>query len=405
MAGIYVHIPFCGQFCTYCNFYSVKGKGYREKYISALHNEIENRKEFFTNTGVSPQTIYFGGGTPSVFTPVQLGEVLEHIKRVYEVSPVEVSIEVNPNDITPGYAAGLRKAGFNRVSMGIQSFVDEHLQWMNRRHKADEGEQAYRNLRDAGFENISLDLIFGYGGLTPQLWEYNLSRMVDLFPEHISAYQMSIEPGSALGKMYEKGEYDLPPDSLCHQQYSFLQKYLSGKGYVQYEVSNFARKRGDSGEIVKSLHNSSYWTKEPYLGLGPAAHSYNGKIRSWNHSSVTKYCRYYLQENAGSQSCSGNEQGLADITVRCGAGVIVPSQVGGYEELGARDVFNETVMLGLRRVEGVDLGLLDPVLLKEVKGDIARHCRLGNLVMDGGKIRIPYEHLFVSDGIIRDLFV
>lgn len=400
MAGIYVHIPFCGQFCTYCNFYSVKGKGLREKYISALHNEIESRKEFFKNTGVSPQTIYFGGGTPSVFFPVQLGQVLEHIIKAYKVSPVEVSLEVNPNDITPEYAAGLRKAGFNRVSMGIQSFVDEHLQWMNRRHKAQEGIDAYHNLRNAGFENISLDLIFGYGGLTPQLWEYNLARMVELCPEHISAYQMSIEPGSALGKMYEKGEYDLPPDNLCHQQYTFLQNYLSSKGYSQYEVSNFARRRGNSGEIVKSIHNSSYWTREPYLGLGPAAHSYNGKIRSWNHSSVTKYSRHYLQENTCCQSCSGNVQ--AELF---GSGVIVPSQVGGYEELGARDIFNETVMLGLRRVDGVDLNLLDPVLLKEVKGDIARHCRLGNLVMEGNKIRIPYEHLFVSDGIIRDLFV
>ncbi len=404
MAGIYVHIPFCGQFCTYCNFYSVKGKGYREKYIDALHNEIEYRKEFFRNTGVSPHTVYFGGGTPSVFSPSSLGEVLEHIIKAYNISPVEVSLEVNPNDVTQEYAAGLHKAGFNRVSMGIQSFVDEHLRWMNRRHNADEGEMAYRNLRDAGFENISLDLIFGYSGLTPQLWEYNLSRMADLYPEHISAYQMSIEPGSALGKMYEKGEYDLPPDNLCHQQYSFLQKFLSGKGYLQYEVSNFARKRGTSGEFVKSIHNSSYWTKEPYLGLGPAAHSYNGKIRSWNHSSVTKYCRYYLQENDGNPSlaCSLQEPAQQKLIQ---SGIIVPSQVGGYEELGARDIFNETVMLGLRRVEGVDLGLLDPVLQKEVKGNIARHCRLGNLIMDGSKIRIPYEHLFVSDGIIRDLFV
>ncbi len=398
MAGIYVHIPFCGQFCTYCNFYSVKGKGYREKYINALHNEIESRKGFFKNTGVSPQTIYFGGGTPSVFPAAQLGQVLEHIIEAYEVSPVEVSLEVNPNDITPQYATGLRQAGFNRASMGIQSFVDEHLQWMNRRHKAQEGIDAYRHLRNAGFENISLDLIFGYSGLTPELWEYNLSQMVDLFPEHISAYQMSIEPGSALGKMYEKGEYDLPPDSLCYQQYSFLQQYLSSKGYVQYEVSNFARRKEDSDDIVKSIHNSSYWTKEPYLGLGPAAHSYNGKIRSWNRSSVTKYCRHYLQENADSQSVLCNAQQEL-------AGAIVPSEVGGYEELGARDIFNETVMLGLRRVEGIDLELLDPVLLREVKGDIARHCRMGNLVMAGSKIRIPYEHLFVSDGIIRDLFV
>ena len=267
MAGIYVHIPFCGQFCTYCNFYSVKGKGFREKYISALHNEIEQRKDFFRNIGVSPHTIYFGGGTPSVFSPQQLGQVLEHIIQSYDVSPVEVSVEVNPNDITPEYAAGLRAAGFNRVSMGIQSFVDEHLQWMNRRHKALEGETAFHNLRGAGFENISLDLIFGYGGLTPQLWEYNLSKMVELHPEHISAYQMSIEPGSVLGKMYEKGEYDLPPDSLCHNQYNFLQNFLAANGYQQYEVSNFARK-DSSGNLLKSIQTAPIGPKSHIWGWG-----------------------------------------------------------------------------------------------------------------------------------------
>lgn len=395
MAGIYVHIPFCGQFCTYCNFYSVKGKGFRERYISALHNEIEQRKDFFRNIGVSPHTIYFGGGTPSVFSPQQLGQVLEHIIQAYDVSPVEVSVEVNPNDITPEYAAGLRAAGFNRVSMGIQSFVDEHLQWMNRRHKALEGETAFYNLRGAGFENISLDLIFGYGGLTPQLWEYNLSKMVELYPEHISAYQMSIEPGSVLGKMYEKGEYDLPPDSLCHNQYNFLQKFLASNGYRQYEVSNFARE-DSSGNLLKSIHNSSYWTKEPYLGLGPAAHSYNGNIRSWNHPNVTKYCGYYN----------------GTVTSECGktlreeiSGAIVPPQVGGYEELSATDIFNESIMLGLRTVPGVDLSLLDSSLVSGIRTEIRRHSRLGNLIVDGDKIRIPCEKLFVSDGIIRDLFV
>ena len=385
MAGIYVHIPFCGQFCTYCNFYSVKGKGHREEYIAALYNEIETRKNFFDNTGVSPQTIYFGGGTPSVFSPAVLGEVLRHIKESFGISPKEVSVEVNPDDITPQYARELINAGFNRISMGVQSFVDGHLSWMNRRHDSAGAEQAYRNLREAGFGNISLDLIFGYGGLTLQLWEYNLRKMVELFPEHISAYQLSIEPGSALGKMYEKGEYELVPDDVCNMQYSFLQEFLSASGYDQYEVSNFAR-RGEDGELMKSLHNSSYWTKEPYLGLGPAAHSFNGNVRSWNSSSVAKYCRHYL--SAKGDTATG-----------------VPALCGESEVLSLADMFNESIMLGLRTVAGVDLSLLDQSMVKEIAPEIRRHVRLGNLVEEGDKIRIPSSRLFVSDGIIRDLFI
>ena len=394
MAGIYVHIPFCGQFCTYCSFYSVKGRGYREKYIAALHNEIEYRKHFFKDTGVSPRTIYFGGGTPSLFSPVQLGELLQHIKEAFNAQPHEVSIEVNPDDITPQYALQLRNAGFNRVSMGIQSFVEEHLKWMNRRHTAEEGEQAYHNLREAGFRNISLDLIFGYSGLTPQLWEYNLKKMVELFPEHISAYQMSIEPGSALAKMYEKGEYHLVPDEICLREYTFLQEYLASNGYTQYEVSNFARCNPE-GEFMKSHHNSSYWTREPYIGLGPAAHSFNGAIRSWNNPSVAEYCRHYSSPEFSPISGCGEPESAAKL----------PAAVGGFEELQGRDIFNESVMLGLRTVAGVDLGRLNPLLLDEVRGEIERHCRLGNLVLEGDKIRIPSCRLFVSDGIISDLFV
>ena len=381
MAGIYVHIPFCSQFCIYCSFYSVKGRGFKEKYVQALLAEVQERREFFKNTGVSPQTIYFGGGTPSVFSPDLLGKVLSSIIATFGVNPVETSVEVNPNDITPGYAMALRKAGFNRVSMGVQSFVDGHLQWMNRRHKGEEAVQAYRNLRNAGFENISLDLIFGYSPLTPQLWEYNISRMVELQPEHISAYQMSIEPGSVLGKKYEKGEYDLPPDSICHEQYSFLQDYLAAHGYEQYEISNFARK-DSSGKLMKSIHNSSYWTKEPYLGLGPAAHSFNGKERSWNNSNLTNYCRYYLSE-----------------------GDVSRNMICGSELLQGRDMFNESVMLGLRTVAGLDLRTLDPYLLREVQPELRHHIQTGNLVQEGDTIRIPSRKLFVSDGIIRDLFV
>ena len=386
MAGIYIHIPFCNQFCVYCNFYSVKGKALREKYVAALHTEIEEKNKFFYGSGVQPQTLYVGGGTPSLLSPSQLGEILRHVKETFKYDPVEATVEVNPDDISLQYAQELFSAGFNRVSMGVQSFHDTHLQWMNRRHNGEQAVQAYHNLREAGFSNISLDLIFGYEGLSMQQWEENVEKMIALSPEHISAYQMSIEPGSALSKLLQRGEYDLVPDSQCLEQYSALQRLLSQGGYIQYEISNFAR-NDSQGNLMISKHNSSYWTKEPYLGLGPAAHSYNGSQRLWNGNSVAAYCRHYAEMPIMTTS----KRSLLEF--------------GGHEDLTAEDVFNESIMLGLRTVAGVSLSSLDQSLMAEVKGEILRHCRLGNLVKDGDKIRIPSEKLFVSDGIIKDLFI
>ena len=386
MAGIYIHIPFCNQFCIYCNFYSVKGKALRNRYVAALHNEITRKRDFFKDIGVHPQTLYVGGGTPSLLSASRLGDLLRHVKETFCFTPVEATVEVNPDDITPQYARDLYAAGFNRASMGVQSFHDAHLQWMNRRHNGEEAVQAYRYLREAGFANISLDLIFGYGGLSMEQWEENVGKMIMLSPEHISAYQMSIEPGSALCKHLERGEYDLVPDSQCHEQYATLQRMLSNGGYTQYEISNFARK-DSRGNLMTSRHNSSYWTKEPYLGLGPAAHSYNGSQRLWNGNSVAAYCRHY-----------------ADAPIRTSSQWAL-SEFGGYEDLSVEDIFNESIMLGLRTVAGVSLSSLDQSLLAEVRGEVMRHCRLGNLVMEGDKIRIPSEKLFVSDGIIKDLFI
>ena len=216
--------------------------------------------------------------------------------------------------------------------------------------------------------------------------------MVSLRPEHISAYQMSIEPGSVLGKMYERGEYDLLPDNTCQEQYALLQRMLQQGGYEQYEISNFARRDENTGELKVSRHNSSYWTKEPYLGLGPAAHSYDGTRRFWNGNSVSAYCRYFLDFSGKGDMAREEAEKLE-------------KRVLGSEELSEEDIFNESVMLGLRTVAGVDTSNLNKEFLREIKGDIARHIRLGNLIADGDKIRIPSDKLFVSDGIIRDLFI
>jgi oxygen-independent coproporphyrinogen-3 oxidase len=290
--------------------------------VEAVINEISVQKKFFKNIGSSVTTIYIGGGTPSVLTPEQVGRIVAALRDTFDlVMPEEklaaaeelsaeksfieeFTIEVNPNDITPEYASFLVDLGVNRVSMGMQSFVDSHLKWMNRRHTSQEGIQAYRILRNAGINNISLDLIFGYSLLSDKEWEYNIDTMISLAPEHISAYQMSIEPGSCLSAMSRKGLYTPPTDEECLKQYTMLQTKLTAAGYNQYEISNFARQKMNTqatlaAECCISVHNSSYWDGTPYLGLGPAAHSFNGKYapdgpkRLWNTPSVKKYCSHY----------------------------------------------------------------------------------------------------------------
>lgn len=416
MAGIYIHIPFCSQYCTYCNFYSVKQLGLRDKFVDALCAEAFTRRDFFKgaisgrgsaarelseNRGSSVTTLYIGGGTPSVLSLEQLATVVGAVKANFGlVLPSddvcdaslhpdgasrieEFTIEVNPNDVTPEYAAGLVALGVNRVSMGVQSFKDEHLVWMNRRHNAAEGKRAVDILRKAGICNISIDLIFGYAMLSDEDWEYNIREAILLKPQHISAYQMSIEPGSALGSMYKRGEYSGLSDEECEAQYRRLQSLVAETGYDQYEISNFALHSEDGS--YRSKHNSSYWEGVPYLGLGPAAHSYTGILagtgqarRIWNNPSVMGYCEYY---NGGANG------------------------VNGYEELTATDIFNETMMLGLRKCAGFSLELLDAALLVQIEPDIARLVRRGLLVREGNNIRIPSDKLFISDSIIRELFL
>lgn len=447
MAGIYIHIPFCSQYCTYCNFYSVKQLGLRDKFVDALCAEAFARRDFFNaanggrsfagrelsgDRGSSVTTLYIGGGTPSVLSLEQLATVVGAVKENFGlVLPEgalcdavrankieEFTIEVNPNDVTPEYAAGLVALGVNRVSMGVQSFKDEHLAWMNRRHNAAEGKRAVGILREAGISNISIDLIFGYAMLSDEDWEYNIREAISLKPQHISAYQMSIEPGSALGAMYKKGEYSGLSDEECEAQYRRLQSMLAEAGYDQYEISNFALHSEDGS--YRSKHNSSYWEGIPYLGLGPAAHSYTGILASgecapaaddsgvlsssthlagtvqarriWNNPSVKGYCDHYNGRANGRRS---GEQG----------GELKCKRVNGYEELTATDIFNETIMLGLRKCAGFSLELLDAALLGQIEADIARLARRGLLVREGNNIRIPSDKLFVSDSIIRELFL
>jgi len=268
---IYVHIPFCRSFCVYCDFFRCPlpcSPGVREDiiiedYAREICREAEKRRDEIAATA-AVNTLYIGGGTPSVLPLPYLARIADACGgRHYE----EWTVEVNPDDITPEYARGLRELGVNRVSMGVQSLDDGMLRWMNRRHDADGARRAYRLLREAGFDNISVDVIFGVGGMSPEMLETTVRELLEWRPEHISAYQLSVEEGSALGRMAREGRYTELPDEACAAQYQLLCRLLSAAGYEHYEISNWAL----PGR--RAIHNSAYWTRAPYVGLGPGAHS------------------------------------------------------------------------------------------------------------------------------------
>jgi len=389
LAGIYIHIPFCSQFCTYCDFYSVKSGKRGDDFLSALLLESKERREFFRGINESPGTLYFGGGTPSLIDPLALGEIAASICQNHgHPAPDkldEFTVEVNPDDATPIYLKNLYSSGVRRLSMGVQSFVDSHLRWMNRRHNANKAIEAFHNAREAGFSNISIDLIFGFELLTMDEWRYNLQTAVALNPEHISSYQLSIEPGTKLGREYAKGLYSPTEDDTSYLQYTRLQKSLEEAGFLQYEVSSFAK------EGREAIHNSSYWERTPYLGLGPAAHSFDGLKRYGNRSTLSQYLKRYSPEGIEASKQPGYKE--CYIT---------------SEKLAEKDIFNETLMLSLRRVNGVEAERLSKLCPSEnyqsFLKDLERLISLGDIEFINGKIKIPSGKLFQSDGIIRELF-
>ena len=319
-------------------------------------------------------TLYIGGGTPSVLPLRVFESLLSALKEVGHGGPYEeFTVEVNPEDIVEKgeeYVRGLLELGVNRISMGVQSFDDVILKFMNRRHNADTAAKAYAILENAGVRNISIDLIFGLPQLSDEQWEDSLKRALAISssgipPQHISAYQLSVEPGSMLAKMVEKGRFKEASDELCERQYLMLCQALAEAGYRHYEISNFSRPG------FEAVHNSAYWKHIPYVGFGPGAHSY-GTVRSrrWNRADLNAY--------------------MDD-----------PASVREYEILDDEQLILEKIMLGLRTSEGLDAGFID----KHCDADaVTRALQSGNLVcLDDGNIRIPENRFFISDGIIADI--
>ena len=361
---IYVHFPFCRSFCTYCDFYSVVSKGKMGQYAEALLREIDSQKGFFRACppdSIRP-TVYFGGGTPSLMPVADLERICEALKAGFPSHgrPCEFTMEVNPDDVNPESAAAWKEMGVTRISMGVQSFDDDVLSRMARRHNSAKARDAFRILREAGFDNISLDLIYGYDLSWRRLgWEYDLESVCALAPEHISSYQMTLEGDSALVRLASKGKYTEPSDAECEAEYRLLQDVLAKAGYRQYEVSSWAK------EGRESRHNSGYWTRLPYLGLGPAAHSYDGaRERSWNPSDLDAYL-------AGAPRQS--------------------------ETLDEEQLREEELLLGLRCAEGVRPGAADKAAAQRLLADgLLEYSPSGNL-------RIPPAHLFISEWIIENL--
>ena len=401
---IYIHIPFCRSFCTYCDFYSEIAKSCQqhrtiEGFARALEKEISQASIVQDSSSAAkggPRTLYIGGGTPSVL-PLDIFDRIVSSLRANSFIPAggwdEFTVEVNPEDIVEkgeSYVEGLMNLGVNRISMGVQSFDDDILKWMNRRHDAHHAVRAYSILENAGMTNISIDLIFGLPQLTMQTWSQTLDKALSIsskgiLPSHISSYQLSIEPGSALFRMLEKGVFSEADEELCSRQYDLLCERLLRAGYNHYEISNFAI----PGKQAK--HNSAYWDKVPYLGLGPGAHSYlvspgetqvqaSQKIRRWNLPDLSSYIQ------------AGGPTG--DF-----------SKIRGQEILKPEEDCEERIMLALRTSQGLPESFL--------RLDLERSSVVDRLLEEGAlesiphalepRLRIPESRFFVSDDILSEL--
>jgi oxygen-independent coproporphyrinogen-3 oxidase len=284
MAGIYVHIPFCRQKCYYCDFYKTVNTSLTKKFISALENEVVQRKKYLN--GELIETIYFGGGTPSVLNEMELTEILNLLNLHFNVSSTaEITFEANPDDLSDEYLHQIYRAGVRRLSIGIQSFQNEFLKKMNRRHDANQAIEAVENAAKTGFKDISVDLIYGLPGLTRDLWKDDLNQVFQLPVQHLSAYHLTYHKGTPFYTWLKKGTLKALNENESIWQFQTLIQMAKENGFEQYEISNFAKDR------KYSKHNSSYWMGVKYLGLGPSAHSFNGTSRSWNVSHIESYIK------------------------------------------------------------------------------------------------------------------
>lgn len=367
MAGLYIHIPFCRSKCAYCDFYSVASRSLdATRFVDSLIAELGARADQFS----SPfDTVYIGGGTPSVLPAEEITRLLGAALSVARPE-AEVTVEVNPDDITPEYASTISSAGVNRVSMGVQSLIDSELKAISRRHDSLSALQAIDLLRAAGINNMSCDLIYGLPGQTLESFSQSIVLLLTKRPEHISAYLLSYEPGTRLTRDLEAGRISQATDTEAESYYSILCASLAAAGYEHYEISNFAL----PGR--RSRHNSSYWDPaNPYLGLGPSAHSYDGhNHRSANVSSIRQYLDHPTEATAMTETLTEAQR------------------------------FDEQLMLGLRTADGIDTTRLEPTLRNTMLRRANRWIRRGDLILANDTLTIPESSWLITDTILADLF-
>lgn len=372
MAGIYIHVPFCKSRCIYCDFYSTTNAQLTHRYIQSVCRELEIRKDYLRDEPI--ETIYFGGGTPSQLSAENFNQIISTINAVYGTKQCrEITLEANPDDLTPQYLESLSALPFNRISMGIQTFNDNTLKLLKRRHTAQQAIQAVYQCRQAEFNNISIDLIYGLPGETLQDWNADLDVAISLGIEHISAYHLIYEEGTSLYKMLQSNLVNETDEDISNLLFSTLIERLTTAGYEHYEISNF------SLPGRHSQHNSSYWNGTHYLGCGPSAHSFNGESRSWNVSSLSAYIKGIEKERPVSET----------------------------EILNSNTRYNDFVITSLRTNKGLSLDLLKKnfgsKLLEYCLLMADKHLKNNALEVTNGFLRLTREGIFISDSIMSDL--
>jgi len=374
MPGIYIHIPFCKQKCHYCNFFSSASLKKRDDLIEALKMEIVLQKDWLTGENV--KSIYLGGGTPSLLTTSELDEILNLLSKYYSIDPdVEITLEANPDDISRSYLNDLKITGINRLSLGIQSFSDKDLIYLNRVHNAFQVFKSLFQIKESGIENISIDLIYGIPTQNDKSWILNLETVFDFKIPHISAYALTVEPKTALDVLIKRGKYENVDDTKIVSQFHHLCNMMDQNRYLHYEISNFCK------DGYFSKHNMSYWSGEKYLGLGPSAHSFDGSSRQWNVSSISEYIQSILSGKLPYQK-----------------EILTPDQK-----------YNEYVMTSLRTMWGTDLMYIKNVLgskyydhsIKEAE----KHIQSKYIIIRENRVLLTTDGKLLTDKISSDLFI
>lgn len=372
MAGLYIHIPFCKQRCNYCAFYSSTLYNIKEVYADAVCKELKMRRDYIKDEDI--RTIYFGGGTPSTLPVELLQKILDAIYANYPIhDKAEITIECNPDDLAEEYIAQLQTLPFNRISMGVQSFNDRQLNHLGRRHNADKACQAIKDLRAAGYKNISIDLMFALPGSTEQEWEESIKKAIALKPEHISAYNLMYEEGTPLHRALQQGKFKELSEEENVKQFQTLIDKMKEAGYMHYEISNFALPG------YESRHNSSYWNDTSYLGCGAAAHSYNGTSREWNIADIKEYIKGIENEERNFE----------------------------IEHLTEEEQYNDAILTRLRTADGIPLKWMKEKfserLYRYMLTAAEKQIGYGNLIKTDESLSLTSKGVFISDAVIREL--